>query len=215
MFLRRWPPLALSAAAALAAACSAPPPPQPVTPAPVATPTSPPPPAPPPPKPCKALDEGCQAEDSTRAKIAGSTLVITPAKGWTYAQGESATLAQAADDGPALATAQVDVGEGKQAAEKRDAALAALAQELDVTLPKKKVNWKRPDDTKEIAGKKLGLWQREGAMRGERKGPLLIFADAGEDGEIVLGLGFVPDDDDSGADATILQSIESISVAEE
>ncbi|WP_437565026.1 hypothetical protein [Sorangium sp. So ce542] len=214
MFFRRWPTLALSAAAALAAACSSPPPPQPVTPEPPVT-AAPPPPPPPAPKPCKALDEQCQAEESTRAKIAGSSLVLTPVKGWTYAQGESATIAQAADEGPALATAQVDTGEGKQAAEKRDAALDALAREINVTLPKKKVNWKKPDDVKEISGRKIGLWQKEGAARGTKKGPLLIFADAGKDGEIVIGLGFVPDDDSSGADATILQSIESIAVAGE
>lgn len=173
------------------------------------------PPPPPAPKPCKALDEACQAEESTRAKIARSSFVLTPVKGWTYAQAESATIAQAAAEGPALATAQVDVGEGKQAAEKRDAALDALAREIDVTLPKKKVNWKKPLETKDIAGRKIGLWQSEGAARGSKKGPLLIFADTGKEGEILLGLGFVPDDDSSGADATILQSIESISVAGE
>ncbi|WP_441285944.1 hypothetical protein ACSRUE_26030 [Sorangium sp. KYC3313] len=208
------PTLALGAAAALAAACSSPPPPQPVAPPPTVT-AAPPPPPPPAPKPCKALDEQCQAEASTRAKIAQSSLVFTPAKGWTYAQAESATIAQAADEGPAFATAQIDAGEGKQAIEKRDAALEALAREIDVTLPKKKVNWKKPDDIKDVAGRKIGLWQREGATRGARKGPLLIFGDTGKDGEIVLGLGFVPEDDSSGADETILQSIESISVAAE
>ncbi|WP_155798759.1 hypothetical protein [Sorangium cellulosum] len=214
MFFRRWPTLALSAAAALAAACSSPPPPQPVAPDPPVT-AAPEPPPPPAPKPCKALDEACQAEESTRAKIARSSFVLTPVKGWTYAQAESATIAQATAEGPALATAQVDVGEGKQAAEKRDAALDALAHEIDVTLPKKKVNWKKPLETKDIAGRKIGLWQSEGAARGSKKGPLLIFADTGKEGEILLGLGFVPDDDSSGADATILQSIESISVAGE
>ncbi|WP_437642465.1 hypothetical protein [Sorangium sp. So ce854] len=215
MFSRRWPTLALGAAAALAAACSSPPPPQPAAPEPpvAAAPEQPPP--PPAPKPCKALDEGCQAEESTRAKIARSTFILTPVKGWTYAQAEDATIAQAAAEGPALATAQVDVGEGKQAAEERDDALEALARAIDVTLPKKKVNWKKPLETKEIAGRKIGLWQSEGAARGSRKGPLLIFADTGKEGEILLGLGFVPDDDNSGADATILQSIESISVAAE
>ncbi|WP_437301998.1 hypothetical protein [Sorangium sp. So ce388] len=214
MFFRRWPTLALSAAAALAAACSSPPPPQPVAPEPPVT-AAPEPPPPPAPKPCKALDEQCQADESTRAKIARSSFVLTPVKGWTYAQAESATVAQAAAEGPALATAQVDVGEGKQAGEKRDAALDALAHEINVTLPKKKVNWKKPLETKEIAGRKIGLWQAEGAARGTKKGPLLIFADTGKEGEVLLGLGFVPDDDSSGADATILQSIESISVAGE
>ena len=37
------------------------------------------------------------------------------------------------------------------------------------------VNWKKPDDVKDVAGRKIGLWQREGAARGSRKGPLLIF----------------------------------------
>lgn len=211
MLYRRWPTLALCAAAALAAACSAPPPPEPVAPEPLPPPPPPPPVVEAPPKPCKALDEGCVAEESTRAKIAKSSLVITPVKGWTYAQGESATIAQSTEEGPALAAALVDIGEGKGAPEKRDAALAALAQELNVTLPKTKVTWKKPADTKEIDGRKIGLWQKEGAARGSKKGPLLIFSDLGKEGEVLLGLAFVPDDDDSGADASLLQAIESIS----
>ena len=58
-------------------------------------------------------------------------------------------------------------------------------------------------------------WQAEGAARGTKKGPLLIFADTGKEGDVLLGLGFVPDDDSSGADAAILASIESIAVAGE
>jgi hypothetical protein len=200
--------MALSAAASLAAACSSSPPPKPVEPKPIQATVS----LSPPPKPilCKALDEKCKASESTKIKIAGSALVITPAKGWTYAEGDSATLAQASSNGPATAVAQVELGDAKQEAAKREAALGALARELQVTLPKKKVNWKKPDDTKDVAGMKVGLWQVEGAARADKKGPLLIFSTPSKDGKAVLGLGFVPDDDTSGADGTILQSIESI-----
>jgi hypothetical protein len=213
---RRWTPLALGAVAALAAACSSlsPPPVAVAQPPAEATPetTTPPPKKP---KPCKTLEEQCESEPSTKARIAGTNLVFTPAKGWTYAQAESATLAQASSNGPALSVAQVEVGEAKQEAAKRDTALAALAQELKVTLPKKKVNWKKPDDTKDVAGMKVGLWQVEGAARADKKGPLLIFSSPAREGKALLGLGFVPDDDSTSADAIILQSIGSIAVPEE
>lgn len=216
MSSQRWTLKALSATAALAVvACGANPPPQPVEPKPIEATVSPPPAPNPMPKLCAALDEECSASESTRAKIAGGPLFITPAKGWTYAQTATATLAQASDKGPGLAVVQGDFGDGKQDLTKREAALETLGREIKVTLPKKKVAWKKPDETKEVAGMKVGLWQAEGGTRADKKGPLLIFAAVGKDGTTVLGLGFVPEDDTSGADATILQSIESIGASGE
>lgn len=208
---RRWTPLAFAALAALAAACSSTPQP-PAHAEPTSEPAVEAPPPPPKKKKCEALDEKCEAKDSTKARIAKSDLVFKPAKGWVYAQGEAATVAQAADDGPAVAVAQFDV-DPKQDAANREAALAELAKEIGVTLPKKKINWKKPDDSKEMGDLKLGLWQIDGGARGEKKGPVLFFAAPVADGKVLLGVGFVPGDDASGADAAILESIESIAAS--
>jgi hypothetical protein len=40
---------------------------------------------------------------------------------------------------------------------------------------------------------------------------VLIFATTVSEGKVILGVGFVPTDDTSGADTAILESIESIS----
>lgn len=214
MALRSWTLLILGAAALSAAACGS-------TPPPVETPVQdpePPPPPPPKPKPkCEALDEGCEAKEDTKAKIAKSELRFRPVKGWTYAQGADATVAQAAGDGAAVALAEVETGtDAKAEPGKRDAALEELAKQINVTLPKKKVTWKKPLEEKAVGDMKLGLWQLDGATRGEKKGPLLIFAaPVGADtGKVVLGIGFVPEDDSSGSDAAILESIETLSPAE-
>jgi hypothetical protein len=167
------------------------------------------PPPPPKPKPCKALDEKCEAKASTSAKIAKSDLVFKPPKGWAYAQGESATIAQAADDGVAIAIAQAEVADPKQEAATRDATIEALAKEINVTLPKKKPNWKKPDDTKAVGDLKLGLWQVDGGARGEKKGPVLFFTAPIPEGKLLVGVSFSPGDDEK-ADAALLESIESI-----
>lgn len=215
MVLRSWNLLILGAAALTAAACGSTPPPV-ETPVETATPPEPPPP-PPKPKPCEGLDEKCEAKEKTRARIAKSELRFRPVKGWTYAQGADATVAEAAGDGAAVALAEVETGtDAKAEPGKRDAALEELAKQINVTLPKKKVTWKKPLEEKAVGDMKLGLWQLDGATRGEKKGPLLIFAaPVGEGtGKVVLGIGFVPEDDSSGSDAAILESIETLSPAE-
>ena len=75
-----------------------------------------------------------------------------------------------------------------------------------------KVNWKEPGDTKDIFGKKIALYEVEGAERNTKKGPMLVIA--GPIGETlwVLGVGFVPDDDQNGAGA-IMKAIESLADA--
>lgn len=171
-------------------------------------------PEPPPPK-CEALDEKCKAKDDTQAKIAKSDFSFKPTKGWVYAQGADATVAQTGDDGAAVALAQAETGtDAKQEGAKRDAALEELAKQIGVTLPKKKVNWKKPAEKKPVGSLEVGLWQLDGGARGEKKGPLLIFGATLPEGKVLLGVGFVPDDDSSGADAAILASIESITPAE-
>jgi len=200
-------------AAALTAACSSAPPPEPEVPqTPVKEPEPPPP--PPPPK-CEALDEKCEATGTTKAKIAKSNFAFNPAKGWTYAQGTDATVAQTGTDGAAVVLAQAETGtDAKQETTKREAALEEIAKQISVTIPKKKVNWKKPADEKAVGDLKVALWQIDGSSRGEKKGPLLIFVAPLPEGKALLGLGFVPEDDSSKADEAILASIESIAPSE-
>ena len=79
---------------------------------------------------------------------------------------------------------------------------------------KKKIGWKKSAQTKDVGPLKVELWQVEGGVRGGKKSPLLVFATVLPEGKSVLGIGFVPDDDGSNADAAILKSMESIAAAE-
>jgi len=168
---------------------------------------------PPPPKPkCIELDEKCEAKESTRAKIKSADLVFTPAAGWTYAQGEDATVAQVSEEGPAIVFGvfEADPKDAKKDIANREATLEALLKKLTIEPPKKKVVWKKPADTQDVGDLKVSLWQLEGGVRGTKKGPLLIIATSTADDKGVLGVGFVPDDDKSGADEAIMKSIESL-----
>ncbi|AKT39840.1 hypothetical protein [Chondromyces crocatus] len=211
MELRTWTFLVLSAAA-LSSACSSTPAPESPSqdiPEPVQET-----PDPPKPKPCEALEEKCESGADTRAKIAKSSHVIHPINGWTYAQGADATVSQHSADGAALAIAEVETGtDAKQEPAKRDEAVEELAKQIGVTVPKKKVTWKKPLEEKAVGDLKIGLWQIDGAARGDKKGPLLIFAGPTGEGKVLLGIGFVPEDDSTGSDASILESIDSIAVA--
>jgi hypothetical protein len=188
--------------AALVAGCPKPPPP-------------PPPPAEPPPPPpkCESLGEHCAAKADTRARITSSEVEFSPAETWIYAMQSSATIAQVDDSGPAIAFlgVEVDPKDGKKDASYKDAALTELCKQLGLAPLKRKVNWKKPDDTKVLGPLKLGLWQLdEAGVRGTRKGPLLLVAGPTSDTKGVVGIGFVPDDDKSQADQAIMKSIESI-----
>lgn len=149
---------------------------------------------PPSPKKCEALDEKCKAAASTKARIAKSGFAIVPVSGWVYAQGENATVAQKDDTGAAMTVTGYDVPSPKEEAKNRDAALDAAAKEIGVTLPKKKVNWKKPDDTKDVSGVKINLWEADGAARKDKKGALLIFSASLPEKKGIVGFGFVPDD---------------------
>jgi hypothetical protein len=187
----------------LAAGC--PKPPEPPPPPPVVE-------APPPPK-CESLGEKCAARADTRAKITSSEAEFSPAETWIYAQQSSATIAQTDDGGPAIAFlgVEVDPKDAKKDAGYKDAALAELAKQIGLSPLKRKVNWRKPDETKTIGALKLGLWQLdEAGVRGAKKGPLLVVAGPTSDTKGVVGVGFVPDDDKSQADQAIMKSIESI-----
>jgi hypothetical protein len=146
------------------------------------------------PKKCEALDEKCKAASTTKARIAKAGYTIVPVSGWFYAQGENATIAQKDDTGAAMTVAGYDVPTPKDEAKNRDAALEAAAKEVGVTLPKKKVNWKKADDTKDVSGVKINLWEADGASRKDKKGALLIFSASLPENKGIVGFGFVPDD---------------------
>lgn len=199
--------LAMAALALAAAGCPKPPPPPP---------PPPPPAAPPPPPKCEAFNEKCAAAADTKAKITNSTLVFTPAAGWIYAQQSSSTVAQASDTGPALAFLgiEIDAKDAKKEVAAKDAALAELVKQLGLAPLKRKVGWKKPDDKKTVGSFKVDFWQlEEGGVRGSKKGPILVVAAPTGDGKGVIGVGFVPDDDKSGADTLIMKSIESLGKA--
>jgi hypothetical protein len=170
---------------------------------------------PPPPPPCEALEEKCAAKDDTKARIAKTKLIFTPAAGWMYAQGTDATIAEVSSDGSAFAIAgyESDPKDAKKDAANRELAFEALAKAIGVTPPaKKKVNWKKPGDTKDVSGKKVSLFELEGAERSSKKGPMLVIHAPIADGQALLGVGFVPDDDQNGP-AAIMKAVESLADA--
>jgi hypothetical protein len=203
--------LALAALAAASAGCPKPPPPEP-----------PPPPAevkaepPPPPPKCESISEKCQGKPDTKAKITNSELVFVPATGWIYAQQSSSTIAQTADgtSGIVFLGIQFDAKDFKKEAATRDAAIAELVKQLGVAPLKRKVNWKKPQKDEAIGTLKMQLWQLdEPGMRGAKKGQVLVVSAPAGDGKVVVGVGYVPDDDSSGADVAIMKSIESLGKA--
>lgn len=199
----------------LGGACADPPPPK----EPPATKPPPPPESPPPPPPpaCVSLSEKCQATEGTEARVPGTALVFHPPEGWLYAQEEEVTLAQTPDGGPCLAMASFEkVGNFEGA---RAEAVDLLIRSVGVGLPdppkgKPLIDWAKADAEQEIAGFKMGMWQREGASRVSIVGPLLMFAFDADDTHRVIGLGFAPKDDPAQSDKKILQAIESLRVEE-
>jgi hypothetical protein len=199
-------------AALFSMACSSTPPPQP--PDPVDTTPEPPPPPKPRPKKCETLTDQCEGGNGKKARIPGAELTFQPAEGWFYSQEEAQTVMQTSDSGPAVALLVYETGDPKTEPN-REPAVKKLLERLAITAPpKEKINWKKAAGTKDVGSgpkiMKVSLWQLEGAMRGDKKGPWLIFAAQLVGGKSLLGMGFVPDDDSTSADALILKSIESI-----
>lgn len=152
-------------------------------------------PPPAPPKKCEALSDKCAAKSSTKARISKSTFALTPVSGWMYAQTENALVAQSSDAGAAMVAVGYEAASAKEDIKSREAALDAAAKEIGVTLPKKKVAWKSPIDTKEASGLKIPLWEWEGATRKDKKGTLIVFASTLPENKGFVGFGFVPDDE--------------------
>lgn len=169
------------------------------------------PPKPPPPK-CEKLEEKCESKGGKKAKIAGSLLVFEPVMGWTYAQMEKLTIAQIGDEDACQGVVGHEVPDPKKVDAARQTALEGLAAELKLTLPKTKVTWKNGE--KYDAGKVPQLrWSLEKVVRGAKKGDLLIIATQPNDGKAVLGVAFVPSDDDKSAEK-ILKSFDTIAAGE-
>jgi hypothetical protein len=163
-------------------------------------------------KKCEELAENCEANPTTQANVVGSDLAFTPVTGWTYAQGQDATVAQSSDSGPAVAmtTFEADTKDAKKDNANREASFDALLKQLGLSPLKKKAAWKKPDDTKQSGDLKINLWQLDGGVRATKKGQLLVIEVPAVNGKHLIGIGFVPDDDTTHADEAILKSIESI-----
>ncbi len=172
------------------------------------------PPKPPPPK-CEKLDEKCESKGGKKAKIPGSVLVFEPVLGWTYAQGEKVTIAQAGDEESCqglIGYEAPDVKDVKKTDAARQAQLDAIAAELKLSLGKSKVAWKNAE--KYDKGKvPLLRWTLEKVTRGAKKGDLLIVASVPNDGKAVFGVAFVPGDDDKSAEK-IVTSFDTIAPGE-
>jgi hypothetical protein len=211
--IRRPLILALAFAAASATACGPKKQPRPPV---ETTPTADPdPPKPPPPK-CEKLDEKCEGVGGKKATIPNISLVFEPVVGWNYAQGEKSTVAQTGTETACYALAgheAPDAKETKKLEAARQAELEVLAGELGVTFGKAKVNWKSPVDKMEVGALKLEIWELKEVTRGAKKGDLVVVASAPADGKALLGVGFVPKDDDQSG-GKIMTSIQTLAPGE-
>jgi hypothetical protein len=182
------------------------------TPLPAPTPPPPPPPvveAPPPPPKCEKVEEGCVAGAETRARIGQIGWQFAPPATWTYAQGEELTIATSKSGVMGVAARQA-VDAKKERAE-REEALRLVAGKLGVTLPKKKsFITKKPDKKKKVGDVDVEFYQFEGAKLDGRTGPLLFFVARASNEQVLVGAGFVSDDDGDDADRAIMTAIESL-----
>lgn len=161
-----------------------------------------------PPK-CESLDERCVAKEGVRVSIEGAPWTMAAPPGWTYAKVASGLVA--VSDGSALAVQARAVADKKKPP--RAEALAAVVEQLRVTLTKRKGKLELPrnaDKTIAVGPLKVALYQIDGATRDSKRGPLLVFATTLPEGPLLVGGGFVPQEDSTNADAAILAAIESL-----
>lgn len=206
--------LALTFTAAMASACGPKKQPQPpIDTEPTAEPE---PPKPPPPK-CEKLDEKCEGGGGKKARVAGIALKFEPVVGWNYAQGEKATVSQTGAESACLGMAgheaPADAKEAKKLEAARQAAFEVIVGELGITMGKVKVAWKSAGDKLEVGTLKLQVWELKGVTRGAKKGDLLVVASAPGDGKALLGVAFVPGDDDQSGEK-IMTSIQTLAPGE-
>lgn len=145
----------------------------------------------------------------TRARIGQVGWQFAPPASWIYAQGEELTIATSKGGVMGVAVRQaVDV---KKERAEREEALQLVAGKLGVTLPKKK-NFitKKPDKKKKVGDVDIEFYQFEGAKLDGRTGPLLFFVAKMSTEQVLVGAGFVSDDDGEDADRAIMTAIESL-----
>ena len=161
---------------------------------------------------CGAVSDGCKATAEARVAIPNSDLQVILPAGWAFAKDNGVTVAQASDDAAALAFGVVDTKDAKPNAAFRNQALSDVAAHIHLASIKQKIPWKHPMDSKSVGSLKVNLWQVDKASRGEAKGPLVIFSADLPNNKILFGVGFVPEDDHSGADELIMKAVDSIAV---
>jgi hypothetical protein len=155
------------------------------------------------------MNESCTGQGGTLARIRKSGFSIAVPDGWTYAQGDDATIATAHNAVFAITTYEAGA-DAKAAAANRDGAFDALVKLLGISPPKRKVAWTRPSKKSKVGEIELSLWQADDVTKEDKKGPVLIFAAQLPDKSWLLGAGFVPADDATDSDKAILGSIQSI-----
>ncbi|HEY1693759.1 MAG TPA: hypothetical protein VGG39_16445 [Polyangiaceae bacterium] len=192
------------------AGCHHVPPPAPPPPPPPPPVVAPPPPPPPPPPKCEALSEGCVGKAIARIRSLGWS--ITVPDGWTYAQQDNATVIT---KGEAIMAITTFGGwpDPKIVESNRQQAFNDLVNILGVSPPKTPVAWAHPSTKRRGVQVEMQLWQSDNVTKGMKKGPMLVFGAELPDHRWVLGAGFVPDDDKTDADKTIVGAVDTIAVS--
>ena len=164
-----------------------------------------------PPARCEVIGEACVAKGDTRARIAQTSLDFAPVGGWRYAQGLLVTLAQLSSEGAGVAlSAHVpDAKDARKNAASRDATLSVLTAQLGLAAMPTKLNWAKADMQRSAGDLKLKLWGARGKRAGADGSVLVITAPVSAT-QVLVGLAFVPDSDTSGAEQSILTSLDSI-----
>lgn len=164
-------------------------------------------PEPPPPAKCEALSEGCEADAGTEAPIPGTSYVFAPPPGWIYAKTADATVAQKSDDGAVFViTSFESTSAAGSLSKKRDELFASLTDTVSLTASTASLG--KENQTSEMAGLLMSLWERPGGKRGDNEGAVLVFS-APVDDDHIFGFGYAPSDD-SGGTAAILDALQSV-----
>jgi hypothetical protein len=197
----------LGVAAVCLTGCHHPPPPAPPPPPPPPPVVVAPPPPPPAPAKCEALSEGCTGRAVARIRSLGWSLTVPD--GWAYAQEEDATVVTRGEAIMAITTFG-GWPDPKLSETYRLQALERLIYLLGVSPPRNPVAWVRPVQKRRGTNLEMSLWQADNVTKGMRKGPVLVFGAELPDHRWILGAAFVPDDDNTDADKTIVGAVDTI-----
>jgi hypothetical protein len=175
--------------------------------------SAPPPPAPmveaPPAPKCDKVEDACVAAAETRARLGQVDWQFAPPVSWIYAQGEDLTIAT--DKKAVMGVTIHQTVEVKNRRAEREEALRLIARQLGVTIPKKKSFIpKRPEHKQKVGDLDADFYLFEGAKLDDRTGQLLFFVINASSEQVVVGAGFVSDDDSDNADQAIMTAIQSL-----